>query len=81
MAIQFLRPVEVMNATGLPKSSLYERAARGEFPRPLKMGARAAFWPAHEVEAWQRAVLAGASRERLRELVQALEAARKGEAA
>lgn len=81
MEIIFLKAKDVMQKTKLSKTTLYERTQRGEFMKPVKMGPRASFWLAHEVEAFQRAVIAGASPERLRALVVELEAARKGEAA
>ncbi len=75
--IQFLRVKDVCRITTLCKSALYERVRKGEFIKPIKLGARASFWAASEVEAFQRAVMAGAPPEHLRALVRELEAARK----
>ncbi|MDR0965471.1 MAG: AlpA family phage regulatory protein, partial [Myxococcales bacterium] len=74
--VTFLKASDVMAKTKLPKTTIYERAARGEFPKPIKAGARASFWPAHEVDRWCRAVIAGATKERLCELVTELHEAR-----
>ena len=76
--IKFLKPAEVVQRTRMPKTVLYERVKKGEFMRPIKMGCRASFWPEHELATWQRAVMAGASVERLKALVAELEAQRKG---
>lgn len=81
MEIIFLKATDVMKKVKMCKSALYERARNGEFMKPVRLGRRASFWVASEVEAWCAAVIAGASPERLRELVAELEAARKGEAA
>ncbi|CAE6865510.1 hypothetical protein R69658_07838 [Paraburkholderia aspalathi] len=39
-------------ATGLSKTQCYRLIQRGEFPAPLKIGARAVAWRASEVQAW-----------------------------
>jgi len=49
---RLLRRPEVEHLTGLSKSSLYERMARGEFPRPIKLGYRTALWPEAAIHAW-----------------------------
>lgn len=36
----------------LCKSAIYEKAARGEFPRPIKLGPRKSMWDLRDVEAW-----------------------------
>lgn len=42
---------EVERRTGLKKTKLYEMASEGEFPRPIKVGARS-LWPSTAVEGW-----------------------------
>lgn len=49
-----LRREEVERATGLPRSTIYEMMARGAFPKPIKLGARAVGWLETEIVAWQR---------------------------
>ena len=45
---------EVELATGLPRSTIYERMAKGKFPRPVfPDGARAARWVEAEIIDWQ----------------------------
>lgn len=56
--LKFLRLPEVIDRTGLSKSSLYDLAAKGLFPKPVRIGG-ASRWPEHEVEATLREWLAG----------------------
>ena len=51
-APQIVKRPEVEAATGLSRSSLYRLAAEGQFPRPIKLGARAVGWRADEIAAW-----------------------------
>ena len=47
-----LRLRDVEARTGLKRSHLYGLAARGEFPKPLKLGDRASAWVESEVAEW-----------------------------
>jgi prophage regulatory protein len=47
-----LRLPDVLARTGLSRSSVYDKAAAGEFPQPIKIGERASAWIAAEVDAW-----------------------------
>ena len=47
-----LRLPAVMARTGLARSTIYEKISRNEFPRHVKLGARASGWIAAEVEDW-----------------------------
>jgi prophage regulatory protein len=47
-----IRIAEVVTQTGLPRSSLYAQVKRGDFPRPIKLGARSVGWRVDDVEAW-----------------------------
>lgn len=49
---RLIRRRQVEERTGLGRSSLYAKIARGEFPAPVKLGARASAWINGEVEAW-----------------------------
>ncbi|MDW4548411.1 AlpA family phage regulatory protein [Defluviimonas sp. D31] len=42
----------VEEITGLSRSALYELMYRGEFPRPVKLTARAVAWPESKVAEW-----------------------------
>lgn len=47
-----LRLPSVKARTGLSRSSLYKKISLGEFPPPIRLGARAVGWVESEVEAW-----------------------------
>jgi len=49
---EILRRPAVTRKTGLASSSLYAAIARGEFPKPIKLGERSVGWLSREVEAW-----------------------------
>lgn len=72
----FMRVPQVRAIRGICNTSLYGEIKAGTFPRPVKIGPRRSAWPASEVDAVQRAHIAGKSREEIRELVKALEAKR-----
>lgn len=36
----------------LSKSAIYEKTARGEFPKPIKLGPRKSLWDIRDIEAW-----------------------------
>lgn len=55
---RFMRREAVCNETGLPTSTLYAKIAKGEFPRPVKIGTRAVAWKESEVKDWQAQRLA-----------------------
>jgi prophage regulatory protein len=57
-----LRLRDVESRTGLRRSHLYGLAARGEFPKPLKLGNRASAWVAGEVDAWINARIRASGR-------------------
>lgn len=48
----FLRLPEVERRTGLRRAYIYKQAQLGNFPQPLKIGARASAWRASEIVAW-----------------------------
>ena len=58
MTDTFLRNREVVELTGIPRSTRYELMARGEFPQPIKLGRRIVMWSAAEIGKWQREHLA-----------------------
>jgi len=47
-----MRMSAVMVTVGYSKSHLYELISRGEFPRPIKLGARAAGWLSGDISDW-----------------------------
>jgi prophage regulatory protein len=56
MAEQFkealIRREEVQRRIGLKRSALYEAVARGDFPAPVKISARAVAWIESDVSRW-----------------------------
>jgi prophage regulatory protein len=73
--IQRLKTLIVI--TGLSRSTIYLRIAQGLFTRPISLGGRSVGWPASEVAALNAARIAGRSDAEVRELVLALQSARK----
>lgn len=62
MTETLLRLPDVEARTGLRRSHLYSLAARGEFPKPLKLGDRASAWIEREVSDWINARIRAAGR-------------------
>jgi prophage regulatory protein len=49
---QIMRRKQVLEFTGLSRSTLYNYIARGFFPAPVKLGPRAVGWRRSEIDAW-----------------------------
>ncbi|MGH8147152.1 MAG: helix-turn-helix transcriptional regulator [Rhodanobacteraceae bacterium] len=47
-----LRLPQVRARTGLGRSELYRRIAKGTFPAPVKIGVRASAWSSSEIDHW-----------------------------
>ena len=47
-----LRPPEVMERTGLSRTTLWRRVRAGTFPPPRELGVNAIGWPASTISAW-----------------------------
>ncbi|MGD0466463.1 MAG: AlpA family transcriptional regulator [Gammaproteobacteria bacterium] len=47
-----LRLPAVKKCTGLSRSSIYLRIAKGNFPRQISLGTRTVGWIKSEIEAW-----------------------------
>lgn len=52
MGYRMLRLPDVVQATGLGRSTIYAKIAAGKFPAPVKLGARAVAWPEALVAEW-----------------------------
>lgn len=52
MNIRMMRLPDVVQATGLGRSTIYAKVAAGDFPAPVKLGARAVAWPEAVVSEW-----------------------------
>lgn len=53
-----LRRPAVEAKTGLPRSTIYDKMAKGEFPQSVKIGARAVGWLESEIADWQQSRIA-----------------------
>jgi prophage regulatory protein len=49
---RLLRLPEVIERTGLSRTSIYRAMQAGEFPRAVPLFRRGVAWPAEEVEGW-----------------------------
>jgi prophage regulatory protein len=49
---RLLRLPAVLILTGLKKSSIYAKAQKGTFPKPVKLSSRAVAWRSDEVHQW-----------------------------
>ena len=52
MAHTILRLPDVINRTGLSRSSIYLRVSNDEFPKAISLGGRAVGWLESEIEEW-----------------------------
>jgi prophage regulatory protein len=50
--MRILRLKEVIDSTGLARSTIYKLAATGKFPKPISLGDRCVGWLLSEVEDW-----------------------------
>ena len=50
--MRFIRLQEVMDKTGLSKSTIYSKIKEGEFPMSIPIGSRAVAWDESDVEKW-----------------------------
>jgi prophage regulatory protein len=46
------RRPKVSEETGLPRSTIYDKMAKGEFPKQFKLGPRAVGWRSTDILAW-----------------------------
>jgi len=47
-----LRLPEVINRTGLARSTIYQAITKGGFPSSIPLGPRAVGWLEHEIDEW-----------------------------
>jgi len=50
--MRIMRLKEVMNNTGLGRSTVYKYIAEGRFPKPVSLGDRAVGWVDGEIDEW-----------------------------
>lgn len=49
---KILRLPHVKHNTGLSRSSIYGHIAKGDFPKPIKLGERAVGWLESDIQSW-----------------------------
>lgn len=74
--VTLLRLREVCALQGKSRSGFYDSIAAGLMTKPVKLGSASA-WPVHEIDAVNRARIAGKSDDQIRQLVKKLESDRK----
>lgn len=47
-----LRRRQVEERTGLPRSTIYDQMKKGNFPKPISLGARSVGWLSRDIDAW-----------------------------
>ena len=52
MEQKILRRSEVQRVTGLSKATIWRLVKMGDFPRPIRLGARAVGWKSSEIADW-----------------------------
>ncbi|MCV2865009.1 AlpA family transcriptional regulator [Defluviimonas sp. WL0075] len=52
VADRHLRRSAVEQLTGLSRSTIYDLMAKGQFPRPVRLTAKAVAWPESSIVAW-----------------------------
>lgn len=52
MQNRIMKLAEVMEATGLSRSSIYRRMKNKSFPLAVSLGGKAVGWPKSEIEQW-----------------------------
>ena len=50
---RYLRLPDVLNETGLAKTTIYHLIGEGTFPKPVKISRRAVAWREGAIEAWK----------------------------
>lgn len=49
---KILRLREVLDSTGLSRSTVYRQLSKSEFPPPIKLGVKAVGWYLKDIQAW-----------------------------
>lgn len=52
MSMKLIRIKDVMERTGLARSTIYKYISLGQFPQPIKLGTRAVAWVESEINTW-----------------------------
>lgn len=76
MSTILIRLPQTMALTGDRRSTLYLKVQKGLLPKPIRLGTRTIAWVQSEIEAINRARIAGKSEDEIRQLVKNLEQSR-----
>jgi len=76
MAVNMMRQQPAMAKTGEKRSTFNSKVNSGLITKPIFISPRIKVWPEHELEAINRAWLAGYNEDQIRDLVKELEADR-----
>lgn len=60
--MKLIRLKQVMECTGLARSTVYKFIAEGDFPKPVKLGVRVAAWVEAEIQEWVKEKIANRER-------------------
>lgn len=52
MTYKILRLPDVINITGLSRSSIYQKIADGEFPKQINLGSKSVGWIESDIQNW-----------------------------
>jgi prophage regulatory protein len=52
--MKLIKLKQVMECTGLARSTVYKFMAEGQFPKPVKLGVRMVAWVETEIQEWVR---------------------------
>jgi len=58
MPDRMVRLPEVMEITGLSRSSIYLAVSKGKFPAQIKLGVRSTGWSLAQIDAWVKQCIA-----------------------
>jgi prophage regulatory protein len=59
--MKLLRLHDVMNKTGMSRSSIYKQMSINNFPQQIKLGARIVAWHEGAIDSWINSKLGGAN--------------------
>lgn len=57
--MRFIKLNQVIELTGLSRSSIYGSIAKGKFPKQLKISERSVVWEETEIQQWMEGCLQG----------------------
>lgn len=52
--MRLIRLKDVIDCTGMARSTIYKNVSDGSFPKPVSLGARSVAWVEDEVQEWIR---------------------------